>query len=310
MSNAIYDEKNLFSTRTAPWMKLGKLVEATQSSAEAAKLAGLDFEVEKRPAGWQDAAGNWHTIKDQYANVRQDTQAPLGFVGRDYSLLQNGAAFDFMDGVGNCQYIAAGALKGGKQAFMVAQPNLIVAPGGDPIEMFVTLRTSHDRTRAVEVQLTPLRGMCMNQLYSRSFTRGAEHRWSIPHNRSMEAKMHQAAVVLAQLGAYSDGFVAMAEALMAAKVTVDQAHRIVNAAMPEQMGGRERPANVERIVNLHLHDTDTVGFNGTGWSLVNAVSDYMDHGRRAGTPESRFRSALNGQTFRMVNSTIELVLAA
>lgn len=302
----VYAEKNLFSTRTAPWMKLGKLIDEPVTAAEAAKLAGLDFEVAKRSAGYMDQDGIWQPVRDQFVNVRLDTGAPLGFVGKEYTLLQSSAAFSFMDGVG--PYIAAGELKGGRQAFMVCKPDMTIAPGGDEIELFVTLRTSHDRTRAVEIQLTSLRGMCMNQLYMRSFTKNARHRWAISHNRSMEAKMHQAGLVLAQLGAYAQAFEEAAEKLMLIKLSPDAARRIAEQVITH--GGRANEANVNQVMSNWRDNTTTVGFNGTGWAMVNAVSEHMDWQRRAGTPESRFRSALNGQTHRAINLAADLVLAA
>lgn len=43
-----------FSARQAPWMKLGTVIDAPVTSAEAARLAGMDFEIELLAAGFRD----------------------------------------------------------------------------------------------------------------------------------------------------------------------------------------------------------------------------------------------------------------
>ena len=57
-------------------------------------------------------------IPDTVANVRTDTKAVLGVVGKRYRVFQNHEAFDFMDGlVGDklAMYETAGSLHGGKR---------------------------------------------------------------------------------------------------------------------------------------------------------------------------------------------------
>jgi serine/threonine protein kinase len=57
-------------------------------------------------------------VRSTVANVRTDTKAVLGVVGRRYRVFQNHEAFDFMDAlVGDklAMYETAGSLHGGKR---------------------------------------------------------------------------------------------------------------------------------------------------------------------------------------------------
>jgi len=278
-------------------MKLGKLVDQPMTAAEAARLGGLDFTVSKCPLRYE-TSGSWKDIPERQAIVRTDTGQWLGIMSKDYPLLQYGEAFDFMDQVGP-KYVAAGALKGGRQGFMVVRALGVtkVLSGVDPHDMFAVLRTSHDGSRAVEVSVMPLRQRCMNQLTLASFTAGVPDRWAIKHTSTMAAKLADAEASLGKIGAYTKSFEKNAQRLIEMKITAGQAEAVIRASLPDRP---KREDQVKRIVDL-LHTSPQVGFDHTGWGLVNAVSEYFDWERAGGSPESRFIGALQGQTRGAIN---------
>ena len=304
----------MVSTREVPWMKLGKLAEAPMTAREAATLGGIDFQVEKRALAFETDTGvgvedaiEWTQIDERCAIVRQDTNEWLGIMSSAYPILQYSEAFDFMDTVGST-YVAAGSLRGGKQAFMVLQapdmPQLKLVNGSDPHDLFVVLRTSHDGSRAVEVMVMPLRGRCMNQLTLGSFSREVKDRWSIKHTTTMSEKLKEAQVTLANLQAYAARLDENATRLADIKLTTEKATQTIRYVL------RDRPKKdevVETILGL-WQNADVVGYHGTGWGLVNAVSEYFEWHRALGTPESRFVGALQGQTHTAINKTATLLL--
>lgn len=295
----------MFSAREVPWMKLGRLETGAKTASEAARLGGLDFTVEQRPLQWVDTNGTTHTIDDRRALVRTDTNQQLSIMSADYPVLQFSEAFDFMDGV-NPEFVAAGALKGGKQGFMVVKgPEMNVLSGDDPHELFTILRTSHDGSRAVEVSVMPLRNMCMNMLALSSMTVGARQRWAIRHTSSMPHKLADAHESLQRLDAYAQHFERTAATLAALHVTDSGAEKILTTALPD------RPRRDEQITTIidKWHNAETVGFDWTGWGLLNAVSEYFDWGRVNGTPESRLIGAMQGSTSNVLNK-VALLLAA
>lgn len=311
-----------FTDRTVPWMKLGKIVNGAVSAKEAAEKGGLNFTVSAHKVYFSCDT----TVKDftsvvedtspeclrEMTNrrviVRDDTLLPLGIVSDNYPILQYGEAFDFMDTVSS-EYVAAGALKGGKQGYMVVRlpedMQINVLDGADPHEMFGVLRTSMDLTRAVEVMAMPLRGLCMNQLTLSSFSKMVPHRWAVPHRSTMHDKLADAKVALGNLGQYAKRFNELAKRLAGVKVNEEQARYLLTSKVV-----RKSPRS-EDTVNLIVENfkmSPVVGFKGTGWGLVNAVSEYFDWGRKGGSPESRFLASIEGQTHKAINRTAAEIL--
>lgn len=300
-----------FSTRTVPWMKLGQLIDKPVTAAEAAKLGGLNFAVREEPVYRMTKADGkpprYTKIETRKALVNAETDQTLSIVSVGYPVVQFAEGFDFMDAFGS-PYVAAGALRGGKQGFMVVDASHInVSPSeDDPHELYAVLRTSHDCSRAVEVNVMPLRGRCMNQLTLNSFRKDVPYRWTVTHTGDVKSKLAALAVTVANLESYAKSYVANAQRLMAIKVDAENATTILRRALPV------RPKTDEAIGKILINWTerkDSVGFDGTGWGLVQAVSEYYEWDRKGGTPESRFLAALQGQTRNAINKTTAALLS-
>lgn len=293
-----------FSTREVPWMKIGKLGEHALTAKSAAKVAKLDFTVSMRDITY------WHngvdvTPKNRRAIVRDDTGELFDVVSADvYQSLQYAEAFEFMDTV-DSRYVAAGALRGGRQGFMVVKApfELTQVSKVDPHDLYAVLRTSHDRSRGIEVAVMPLRNRCMNQLTLASFTKDVPHRWSIKHSYNMKAKLAEAKDSLTKLTNYAGRFELLVQRLLDVKVDDAKAETVLKAVIPARAKQTEV---ITKIITLQ--SAEQVGFTGTGWGLVNAVSEYYDWTRAGGTPESRFLGALEGQTTKAINKTVVQLL--
>lgn len=297
----------MVSTREVPWMKIGKLVDQPMTAREAATAGGLNFEVVKAELSWvSDEINKAGVIDDRRAIVRKDTGVCLGIMAKDYNMLQYGEAFDFMDTV-NPTYVAAGCLKGGKQGFMVVKTpeHFDVLGGDDPHDLYMILRTSHDGSRAVEITVQPLRNRCMNQLTLTSFSRGVEHRWAVKHTTTMNAKLAEANIAIQKLDKYAESYKNTVEVLASLQINEDRATMILEDVLPDRP---RRGEQIEKIIR-NWHTSPAVGFDFTGWGLVNAASEYFEWGRLGGTPESKFISGIQGQTFKTVNGITDRLLA-
>ena len=120
----------------AAWHRLGTNVADIQTSADAIRLASLDWRVDQWPlVARRD--GIEHEVPGRVANVRSDTGGVLGVVGRDHQVFQNCDAFAFMDAlVGDrlAMYETAGAIRGGRVVWMMARlPRTVWATDDDPI---------------------------------------------------------------------------------------------------------------------------------------------------------------------------------
>jgi phage/plasmid-like protein (TIGR03299 family) len=317
-----------FTDRMVPWMKLGKVTNGAVTAQDAAKHGGLDFTVSLHDVyfscdaiftgalnedGTPDAKTDTspeclRNMTNRKIVVRDDTLEPLSVVSSGYPVLQYHEAFDFMDSAVNAlggegaRYVAAGALKGGKQGFMVVRlPDSLqvnVLDGQDPHEMFAVLRTSMDLTRAVEIMAMPLRGKCMNQLTLTSFAANVEHRWAVRHTSTMKDKLVEAHTSLSKLAAYVARYKELVTRLANVKLNDEQAKVILGRVLAKSpMKGKDEL--VDLLIEKWKH-APTVGWSGTGWGLVNAVSDHFDW-RKGGTPESKFLNALQGPTHKYIN---------
>jgi phage/plasmid-like protein (TIGR03299 family) len=241
-------------------------------------------------------------VKNRRAIVRDDTDAPFEFVGAGYRPFQFSEAFDFMDSI-HPNYVAGGALRGGRQGFLVVQPDRVIAPMGDKLDLYVVLRTSHDRSRGIEIAIMPLRGKCMNQLTLKSFAQNVKQRWSISHTANLHEKLHQAQHAMAQLDEYSTMFNGLAERLMLQSPTEAQARAILQKVVKH--GGKKKDEEIEQILHLWHEDTEHVGYNDTGWGLLNAVSEQLEWKRPRQHGGDRFLSGLQGYVHQSVTNTAQ-----
>lgn len=305
-----------FTSRQAPWYKLGPQIDGDVDAVEAAKLGGLDFEVELRPAvrpqrrsdgkGW-----NYVQVPSRRTLVRTDTDEFIDYVSAGYQMLQYGEAFSFMDEI-NPRYVSAGSMSHGKQGFIVAQLpdisalNVEINGEVDPHELFVIIRTSHDRSKAIEISLMPLRGRCMNQLALQTFSNAAQQRWSIKHIGNVKTRMAEAQRVLTMAPKYAEIYAAKARQLGSVSISDEDGRSILKRVLPAKA---KRDEQVDAIMTA-FHTNPAVGFTGTGWGLANAVSEYFDWGRNSGTrtDQSQFTSGLTGDTAKYFNRTAQLVL--
>ena len=105
--------------RFVPWHGLGVAVDKCLTSADALKVAGLDWKVDARPV----FTDNGIKIPGYVANTRDSDNSVLGIVSDKYKIVQNVDAFAFTDSLigEDCRYETAGSLRNGKSTFMLAK---------------------------------------------------------------------------------------------------------------------------------------------------------------------------------------------
>lgn len=307
-----------FSARQAPWTTVGTVLDGDVSVPEALQLANMNWNVVLQKAGHvSPRSDTWVEDKGQRALVREDNGAFFSFCSTEYRPVQFGEAFDFLQEI-NPRIVSAGTRKGGKMGFMVAQipehdvAHVATVAGVDEHELYVIVRTTHDRTRALEVALTTLRGKCMNQMSLPSLTAGAPQRWSIRHVGDPLQKLEQAYRVMYNLDAYTAEFERQVGALAEIKVDEQRARTLLKQVIPGSQTSREEKV-IPGIVRMFTEDpTETNGYAGTGWGLVNAVNEFYEWGRpRKGgrSNESQFIDSIEGLTYKTTARMASRLLA-
>ncbi len=289
-----------FSRRDVPWAQAGVLTTDAKTAAEAAELGGLNFEVELRESGFVRRDGEFWP-NGRFDVVRTDTQRSLATVGSHYRVLNFGEAFDFMDEI-DPRYVAAGVRRGGREGYMVVQApehlRIDLLDGEDPTDLYLVLRTSHDGSKQVEAAVLALRNKCTNMTTLRGFSRGAKQRWGIAHTSTMPQKLAEAKMSLRNMDTYVDDLETTARRLADIDLELAEARKVIEWALAPKRP--KTAANVSAILDLYER-SPLNGYGGTGWGLVNATTEWLDHHRDSKSDDARFINGLAGYGHKTTN---------
>lgn len=316
MPAMIMENDMIFSaSRVVPWHGLGIVVEEAPDSEAAIKLAKLDWEVQQKPVYFN--AGDTYNVAPNYiANVRSDTQEVLGIVSERYQIVQNQEAFGFTDALisgGDVRYETAGSLKNGRQVWMLGKMNQDFEILGDKVDPYLCFVNSHDGTGAIRVLMTPVRVVCKNTL--NMAIAQASRSWSTTHVGDIASKMKEAERTLGLATAYMEKLNENANELVDIYVNESRFNEILDELLPIDQRVNERAMNTvlrkREAIQRAMKADDIAKFRGTGWQVINAVSDFITHAepaRRTKTfEENRFAKVVGGDT--LFDKTYQLLLA-
>lgn len=295
---------------TPAWHGLGTVVDSAQTTADALRIAGLDWDVRVTELSADFGDGRYAKVPSHRATYREDTMAPLGCVGMRYEPLQNRDAFGWMDDiVGESKAIwhTCGSLRGGRKVWMLAKlPGSLEITNGDYIDKYTLILNSHDGTGAVLFFPTNVRVVCMNtaRLAVSQYLRaerdgGLALGLRLFHTAgSLEHRVQKAKQLLGVVDRSHEDFAVTARSMAATPLNSEQ----VGDYFASLVVGRS-DRNQDRVVSslwdrFHL-PTNEGGYGASVWTAYNAASEYADHELRvtgAGVvrAERRFRSTLFG----------------
>ena len=261
--------------RFVPWHGLGTPVSEAPTSADALRIAGLDWNVIQKPI-----STDGKEIPNYVANIRDKDNTVLGVVSDRYKIVQNTDAFNFTDNLigGDVRYETAGSLKNGKTIWLLAKmPEQKVL--GDKIDPYICFTNSHDGTGAVRVCMTNIRVVCNNTL--NIALSSAKRMWSTKHMGNIEAKLEEAKHTLEMANKYMDCFGKEAERLANITMKDEEIHAFLDELFPLDENASDRQkANVQKArdeVYVCYLAPDIAKFLNTKYGVLNAVSDWVGH---------------------------------
>lgn len=308
---AVNGKIEMFAAGELPWHGLGTLVNMAATSAEAIKLAGLDWLVEKMELAyfWNDTK---MPSKSSWSIVRKDTGVELGSVGRIYKPIQNVDGFNFLDAVlakYGARYESAGAIYGGKQVWMLAKfpEQAFTINGSDAVEPYAIFTNPHDGHGSAYCYPTSVRVVCRNTY--RNSTGDRKKGISISHMGDLKSKIEEAQEALGlavkSFGEFKESAEAMATTkcdllpyandVLDACLDITQAQMsmgvdVLSAAIAKTEAQRQLEAKkierriehrkflLEDIVNRYDSERCGVGgMRGTTWAAFNAITEHADH---------------------------------
>ena len=293
--------ETMMYVREKPWHGLGTMVMEAPTSADALRLAGLDWTVDQTPV-YTDAGIE---ITGYKANRRNSDNAILGIVSDRYKIVQNTEAFEFTDALigetenGVVKYETAGSLCGGKRVWLLAKmPTQKILD--DDVEPYMFFSNTHDGSGAIKVGLTPVRIVCNNTLNIALNT--AKRQWSTKHIGNMQSKLEEAKLCLQFADKYMKGLNEEADRFANATLYKEQIDEIFNEMFPIDDDTTERKKNnINEFKNEYYMcylRPDIAQFMNTAWGAVNAMSDVVTHSapkrNTANYAENRWGKIMDG----------------
>jgi phage/plasmid-like protein (TIGR03299 family) len=289
-----------------PWHGLGHQLSPRQPIEVWAREAGMNWTIESAEvrfvAGGSNNLGSIHAFPEQRVLYRSDSKEPLSVVSSRYQVVQPMDILNFykdLTEVGGFELETAGVLKDGKKLWALARTGQSIAlRGKDTVNGYLLLATACDGTLATTAQFTSIRVVCNNTLQiALGDSAGAV---KVPHRSQFDAQ-----AVKRQLGiAISswDGFMARMKALAERKVSDSVAEKFFQRVLTYPAGGPnlEVATNDRAIKAVHElyagrgKGATLASASGTAWGLLNSVTEYVDHQRRARSEDHRRDAAWFG----------------
>lgn len=305
--------ETMFYTREKPWHGLGTRVEVAPTSADALKMAGLDWEVLQESI-YTDAGDK---IAGYKANVRSTDKKVLGVVTDRYKVIQNAEAFEFTDTLlGNgVRYETAGSLAEGKKVWLLARLPREYIIGGERISPYLVFSNTHDGSGAVRVAVTPIRVVCNNTLNLALDT--AKRSWSMVHTGDIKGKIQEAKDTLFMAEEYMDNLGREFERLRKVQMTDEQVKEYIELLLPlEKNATLTQLRNIKKLredmASRYFDAPDLQKVGNNAYRFINAVSDFATHAdplrRTANYNENLFARTVEGNP--LIDRAYQMVCAA
>jgi len=310
---------SMFYAGEEPWHGLGTKVDQALTSADAIKMAGLDWDILQAPVIVMDKE-----VPGFRANVRSTDLSVLGITSDMYKPVQNREGFSFTDellhGDEPVKYQTAGSLRNGKMVWLLAElPKVNIL--GDDINNFLVFSMGHDGKTPVRVACTPTRVVCANTL-ALSIA-AAKRIWMFEHTGDIKGKISEAFQTLQNAKAYIKAFEEKAELLQQCRISKEDLDSILEGVYGDEESEefKDRSMAKKRVIFLknqffEIYDnkSDLDVFRGSAWGVYNAFADIASHTgpvfKTKGWKERRFESFIDGNALlKSAQKAIELVVA-
>lgn len=287
-----------------PWHGLGNQLGANESIEIWAKQAGMDWQIREAPVRFMSGSvgglGAIESFPENKVLFRSDTNSPLSVVSQRYKVVQPSEILEFyrdLTEVSGFELETAGILKGGRKIWALArtgQSSTLI--GNDVTNAYVLLATACDGTLATTAQFTSIRVVCNNTLAVA--LAGGSGAVKVKHSTAfdpMSVKMRLGVSVSTW-----DSFMYRMKGLSERKVKTHEATNyflrvLSNPESPSSSKASERTmAKIMALFNGQGKGAELASAKGTAFGLLNSVTEFVDHERRAYSADHRLESAWFG----------------
>jgi phage/plasmid-like protein (TIGR03299 family) len=302
--------ESMFSVRQMPWHQEGIILgDYPGTWAEARVRAGLDWDPETTGVYTitginPDGSVHCELIEGWQAIIRSDTGAVLSLNKDSYTVIGHGEMGEIVEAVlaqPNVKWETAGVLDEGRAVWCLAlldEP--VEMPGDDsPTLPYLAITNRHDGTAACALRATAVRIVCANTFRAAELEgerTGAT--FSFIHKSSWRSRIEDARQAVTGARTEMRRYTELAYELLAIPITPKQRELFVTEFIPMPPQGliTDRVArNVEearQALRLIFESKTTEHVAGTGYGLMQAAGEYLDHVRNARSWETRLNRTL------------------
>lgn len=244
--------------RIPGWHEMGTTIKDHEPTTEEFyKMAGLDWTVGKKQAGFFDDGGFFHEIKDTYGLVRNEDNTFYGFCKDKYQIFQNAEAFGWCEPLvdsGLFKWEMAGSFRNGQTCWCLLNSGEYNLVATDKIRNYLLVAWAHDGKRGIVIQPTSIRVICQNTLTA-ALTNKEEkdNRVHIPHFVTMRPRLEE-------VRAMYEG------ACVAFEIQKAKYEKMINTVLSES----QKIAFIDSVCNIVYDDM----------SLVNGTKMLSERGRK------------------------------
>ena len=307
--------ENMAYVGQTPWHGLGNLLTPNQPLELWAKQAGMDWQILETPvrylAGGKQHLGEIRSFEERSVLYRSDTLDALSVVGQRYQVVQPREILEFYRDLtekSGFELETAGVLKNGKKLWALARTGQSATlQGKDTTHGYLLLATACDGSMATTAQFTSVRVVCNNTLQiAIGNNTGAV---KVPHSTTFDAQ-----AVKQQLGisvSEWEEFIYRLRKLSERKVKPREVEKFFTGVfgepkLPEEVRPNERAMNKAlALFNGEGHGSNLSTARGTAYGLLNAVTEFVDHERKARNTDYRLDSAWFGQGAALKQKALE-----
>ncbi|MCG9066930.1 DUF932 domain-containing protein [Laribacter hongkongensis] len=301
-----------------PWHGLGNPLSPQQPESVWLREAGMDWTIEHGDVLFNvspDGGMHIRPYSDARVLYRSDTLAPLSVVSPRYKVVQPAEVLHFyrdLVSAGGFELETAGVLKGGRKLWALAKTGQeTLLKGGDRVKAYLLLATSCDGTLCTTAQFTSLRVVCNNTLQMAVADKTGAVK--VPHSTVFDPVAVKEALGLGLSG--WDAFIGNIKALSQRPVSPEEARQYFAEVLDEQVVEDKDSVASRAMQQLQALYSGAgmgsllPGSRGTAWGLLNAVTEFVDHKRRARSQDYRLDSAWFGQGAQLKTQALDHALA-
>ncbi|MDO9177670.1 MAG: DUF932 domain-containing protein [Agitococcus sp.] len=292
---------------STPWHGLGNQLTENQPLDVWAKEAGMDWTIREAPvrfiAGNDAYTGSIMTFPENKVLFRSDTNAPLSVVSQRYQVVQPREILEFyrdLTEVSGFELETAGVLKGGRKIWALAKTGQSMAlKGNDVTNGYILLATACDGTLATTAQFTSIRVVCNNTL-AVALANGNRGVVKVPHNTSFDAQAvkKQLGISVSAWDEFMYGLKNLSERKVKPAEAQNYVWRVFNDGSNKSSTSSSNERAMAKVMALFEgggQGADLSSAKGTAFGLLNSITEFVDHERRALNPDNRLDSAWFGQ---------------